>query len=185
MSMYLPMALKDNLAALELIRRLVIGMNTNKGFTLIELLIVIVIMGITASFALLAFGDFGGSKRIFFSAEQLANTLRLAQQQSLLQSRTMGMHIDNQGFQLLVFQNNIQWESLPNKGIYKPYFFPKNTVIKLYTMYQTTPKMPQIIINPAGEMTPFTLEFGQEKTGPVAVLSGSDNGLVTLSTSSK
>ncbi len=49
--------------------RLVIGMQNRaradlNGFTLIEILVVIVIVGITLSFALLAFGDFGSERRI-------------------------------------------------------------------------------------------------------------------------
>jgi general secretion pathway protein H len=149
----------------------------------IEILIVIVIIGITIGFALIAFGDFGASKRILFSAEQLANTLRLAQQQSILETNTMGLRIDNSSYQLVKFQNSSQWESPHNKGIYKIFYFPKNTIITLKTRNKIVQRGPQIIINSSGDMTPFTLVLGTSQEKPLVILTGSPNGTITLSTS--
>ncbi len=44
--------------------KLVIGMKNHKGFTLIEILIVLMIIGITLSFAILSFGDFGEGRKV-------------------------------------------------------------------------------------------------------------------------
>ncbi|WP_045095333.1 GspH family T2SS minor pseudopilin variant LspH [Legionella fallonii] len=156
-------------------------MNTHKGFTLIEILIVIVIIGITIGFALIAFGDFGESKRILFSAEQLASTLKLAQQQAILETSTLGLRIDNNSYQILKFQNSSTWAPLPNKGIFKITYFPKNTVITLKTSNKSSPGYPSIIINSSGDMTPFTLGFGTNKETIMTLLIGNHNGSLTFS----
>lgn len=166
-------------------RRLVIGMSKNKGFTLIEILIVIVIIGITLGFAMIAFGDFGGSKRILFSAEQLANNVRLAQQQAILETNTYGLIIDNNSYQILKFQNETNWQSVSEKGIFKTWYFPKNMVITLKTYTKPTRGIPPIIINSSGDMTPFTLGFGTNKENTLTVLTGSQNGTLTFTASPK
>ncbi|HAU0871584.1 TPA: prepilin-type N-terminal cleavage/methylation domain-containing protein [Legionella pneumophila] len=174
--MSLLMGQQDNLAEQGLMRKLVTGMTTHKGFTLIEILIVIVIIGITLGFALIAFGDFGESRRIQFSAEQLANTLSLAQQQAILESSTLGLKIDNTSYQILKFQDQAGWNPISNKGIFKLYNFPKNVVISLKTNQKHTRGYPAIIIAPSGDMTPFTIEFGTDKEKWIAKLTGSHNG---------
>lgn len=161
-------------------QRLVTGMSVNKGFTLIEILIVIVILGITVGFALIAFGDFGESKRILFSAEQLANNLRLAQQQAILESSTMGLRIDNVSYQILKFQNSSEWKVISNKGIFKINYFPKNTVITLKTSSKPAQGTPAIIIHSSGDITPFTIVFGTSKEEVVTTLTGSHDGTITF-----
>ena len=157
-------------------------MTTNKGFTLIEILIVIIIIGITIGFALIAFGDFGESRRILFSAEQLASTLKLAQQQAILETSTFGLRIDNNSYQILKFQNPSNWVPISNKGIFKITYFPKNTVITLKTSNKTSPGYPPIIINASGEMTPFTLGFSTNKETVMTMLIGNHDGGLTFST---
>jgi general secretion pathway protein H len=103
-------------------------MRNNKGFTLIEIMIVIVIIGITVGFALISFGDFGESRRILFAAEQLMHTMRLAQQQAILESATLGLRIDNTGYQVLQLQNNSDWSPISNKGVFRATYFPQKYI---------------------------------------------------------
>lgn len=164
-----------NPAEQELMLRLVIGMNINKGFTLIEILVVIVIIGITIGFALITFGDFGESRKILYAAEQLEKTLRLAQQQAILENSTLGLRIDNNSYQILKFQNSSQWRPL-SKSLFKPHYFPKDMRITLKTHFKTNLNEPPIIINPSGETNAFTLTFGTNKEHSIAVLIGKTNG---------
>lgn len=161
-------------------RKLVTGMINNRGFTLIEIMVVIVIIGITIGFALIAFGDFGESKRILFAADHLMNTLRLAQQQTILETSTLGLKIDTTGYQFLQLQNNSHWSPLSNKGVFKMTYFPKNTSIKLNITNSPTQDAPTIIFNPSGDMTPFTLTFGSTKENKIAVITGHRNGDLEL-----
>ncbi|MBI2785151.1 MAG: type II secretion system minor pseudopilin GspH [Legionella longbeachae] len=148
----------------------------NQGFTLIEILIVLVIIGITFGFALIAFGDFGESRRIKFAAEQLANTLRLAQQQAILETSTLGLRIDNMSYQILQLQNNARWKPLSKTGIFKMTYFPQDTIITLITNNHTPKGYPAVIINSSGNMTPFSLKFASSKESNLALLIGKQNG---------
>ncbi len=153
---------------------------SHQGFTLIEILIVLVIIGITFGFALIAFGDFGESRRLLFSAEQLVNTLRLAQQQAILETSTLGLRIDNTGYQILQLNNNAQWKPISDKGVFKMTYFPQDTHITLKTINSTPIGAPSIIISSSGELTPFTLNFGNKKDNNLAVLIGKRNGDLTF-----
>ena len=155
-------------------------MTDNRGFTLIEILIVIIIVGITAGFAMLAFGDFGASRRILFAAEQLVNTLRLAQQQAILESSTLGLRIDNTSYQILRFENSSNWTAIANKGIFKLTYFPQNTLISLTTNNPTLKGFPPIIINSSGDITPFTLNFGTNTEPSLTVLKASPDGTLSF-----
>ena len=160
-------------------QKLVTGMRNNRGFTLIEIMIVIVIIGITVGFALIAFGDFGESKRIQFAAEQLVNTMRLAQQQAILETSTLGLRIDSKSYQVLQLQGS-QWSPMSNKGIFKIINFPHNTLITLHASHRATIGTPPIIITASGDMTPFTISFGSTKEGQLVVLTGTRNGDLKL-----
>ncbi|WP_018576877.1 GspH family T2SS minor pseudopilin variant LspH [Legionella shakespearei] len=157
-------------------------MTTNRGFTLIEILIVIVIIGITVGFALIAFGDFGESKRILFAADQLGNTLKLAQQQAILEHGTLGLKIDNTSYQILKLHNASEWKPISNKGVFKVHYFPHNTVITLKTNNKASVGAPSIIIGSSGDITPFTLDFGINKENTIVTLTGSANGTLNFIT---
>lgn len=156
-------------------------MKANKGFTLIEILVVIVIIGITIGFALIAFGDFGGSKRIIFAGEQIQNTLRLAQQQAILENSTLGLKINNQGYQVLRFQN-AQWRTGSSKHIlFKPHTLPKDMIVTIKSNQKGSTE-PSIVINSSGETNEFTLTFGTKTAPNLAVLTGTDNGELSFKT---
>lgn len=170
----------DNPAAQGSMLRLVTGMSANKGFTLIELLIVLVIIGVTIGFAFLAFGDFGASRRILFSAEQLVNTIQLAQHQAILENSTLGLQIDSQGYQILKFHPPASWKPIGNKGIFKTVYFPDNTEIVLKTNSGLIRKTPGIMIDSSGEIYPFALTFRTHKEGIVTTLTVNQNGQLIL-----
>lgn len=151
------------------------------GFTLIEILVVIFIIGITLGFALMAFGDFGEKRSIIVAAEQFTNYVKLVQQQAILETSTLGLNINPQGYQVVRFQAPASWSPIHKKSIFHQQHFPKGLVLSLKnTNHQ--PGMPAIIINSSGDMTPFTLDFGTVKQASIVTVMGMHNGAIISKT---
>jgi len=167
----------------ELMRKLVIGMQNNRGnlhgFTLIEILVVVLIIGITIGFALLAFGDFGSNRRILMSAEQFVNYVKFVQHQSILETSTLGIRLNQNSYQVLRFEAPSNWQVMPKNSIFHQQQFPDSAIVYFEN---TTDKNgnPQIIINSSGDMTAFKLTVGSSKQAIITRIIGESNGAITL-----
>lgn len=142
----------------------------------------IVIIGITVGFALIAFGDFGASKRILFAAEQFENTLRLAQQRAILTNRTLGLYVDNRSYRIVTFGESNQWQKNTKSALFQTHSFPDTMIIQLKKSHQVTIKTPEIMIDSSGEISPFTLIFSSTHEHNIATLQCSEHGELTLTT---
>jgi general secretion pathway protein H len=150
----------------------------NQGFTLIEILVVILIVGITLGFALLSFGDFGSKRRIVMAAEQFVNDIKLAQQQAILGTDTLGIHIDKTQYEVLRFIPPNHWRAMTH-GFFRPQKFPENTIVTLVNRAIVSSD-PQIIINASGDITPFKLLFSSSNEADIVEVVGEHNGNVMV-----
>lgn len=153
-------------------------MRNKGGFTLIEILVVLVIISITLSLALLAFGDFGASRRTIVAAEQFSSYLKLVQQQAIVEGRSLGIDINNEGYKTYRLVQGSTWQAMPEKSIFHWQHFPNNLVIDLHSTLKNNTRMPDIIISPAGNLTAFKLSFGTTDKPALATLIGKRNGQV-------
>ena len=160
----------------ELMARLEIGMRTRRGFTLIELLIVIVIIGITSSVALLAFGDFGAGRKIIVSAENFSAFVRLLQQRAIMETNTFGITIKNEGYETWRLEKGMSWQLMPAKSPLHWRPFPKRAVVSVHSAIKSSSKSPDIIIDASGDMSAFTIDFGTASDPLVIRLIGESNG---------
>jgi general secretion pathway protein H len=152
-------------------------MHIRKGFTLIEILVVLIIIGITLGFALLAFGDFGSKRKMVVAAEEFVNFVKLIRHQAIVESSTLGITIERTSYQAFRYQFSGGWQPLPKRSIFRTHYFPKNSVISFRSGKQQTPS---IIINSTGEMTPFTLYINSEKNIRYATIIGVHDGSIIL-----
>ncbi|WP_419421013.1 type II secretion system minor pseudopilin GspH [Legionella sp. D16C41] len=159
----------------------VIGMRNKEGFTLIELLVVILIIGIIASAALFSFGDFGTGRRVKLNAEQFRAYIKLVQQRAILEMTTLGININNEGYETFRYSDN-NWQSMPKNSLIFHRFFPKDVVISLQNNLKDRTG-PSIIVTPAGNMTEFRLIFGTPTEPNIVTLTGKYNGVLTLDNS--
>lgn len=158
--------------------KLEIGMSNKRGFTLIEILVVLVIIGITLGFVLLALGDFGAKRRIILASEQFVNYVKLIQQQAILETNTLGVVVVHNTYQAMYFDSSSHWRFFPKSGIFRKREFPSPTEL------QFQPKIvsgngPQIVINESGDMNAFNLRVNVNNE-PVAVIVGHHNGAIVL-----
>lgn len=137
-------------------------MHVERGFTLIEILVVVMIIGISMGFAMLAFGDFGGSRRAIIAAEQLVSYIKLVQQRAILESTSLGIKFNGQSYQTVRWTNN-QWQELSARSIFHPRTFPNNLQVTVHGNNKT--KLPDIIINASGDISTFTIDFATQKEG--------------------
>lgn len=150
-----------------------------QGFTLIEVLVVIVIISMTLTIALFAFGDFGASRKVTICAEQFASYIKLVQQRSILEINTFGIKVNEQGFKTYRFAQQLKWKSMPKQSLFKWHAFPDNLRIQVsvspHSSYQ-----PDIIITPSGDMTPFKITLGTIKNPQLIILNGQQNGNILI-----
>lgn len=140
---------------------------------------VLLIMGITIGFALLAFGDFGSQRRIVMAAEQFINYVKFVQQQASLETSTLGINVNRNTYQVLRFHPPTSWQRMPQKGVFHEQHFPSNAIIRLESDRKNSVN-PQIIINASGEMTAFTLNFSSTNQSNIANVVGEYDGTVSL-----
>lgn len=161
-----------------------IGMRTTKsGFTLIEILVVLVILGITASVALLAFGDFGESRRAQAEAQRFIHKVRLIRHQAILEAITYGMKITPSSYQIFRFSPPNIWTPVTST-LLKPYQFPKKITLYL-NINPTNPTSSAsnknwVVFQASGEITPFRINFGLNKHPNIAHVVADDNGTTYL-----
>lgn len=145
------------------------------GFTLIEILVVIVILGITAGFAMMSFGDFGKRRKIVLAADQFRNYVFLVKKEAILETRTLAIQIKKDNYRVLALNNN-RWQPMQDY-IFKTKKLPNGAVMFL-TVKKQNPAPDMIIVNPAGDMSPFKLQFGHDKQNILVTLTGNRGGTI-------
>lgn len=149
-------------------------MTNSRGFTLLEILVVLVIIGITLSFALPSFGDFGEQRRSVTAAQQFASFVTLVRDEAILESSTLGVRVSREGYEVLRFKEPNTWQTMP-QNLFRYRTFPNYVVVSVKPS-----KKPIIIINATGDMNAFKLTFGSEHKPNIATVVGSINGSVNV-----
>lgn len=132
------------------------------GFTLIEVLIVLVIIGIIAGTVSLSLIR----RPTHFSNADFLNLLKnkilLAQQDSILMNKTLGLALSEEQYQFMDYEDG-QWKPSRQLGLEKKNW-PSEWKIQLsiheslYTpLPQNEPSLPQIIFSASGSITFFKL----------------------------
>ena len=136
------------------------------GYTLIEILIVLFIISIVTSIALLSIGR-NDNKRLASFADELTETISLAEEQALLESTVLGLSISEQRLQFNALSDtngNQRWLPLQTKTL-KQFHVPTGVQLSVEINNAIKPishNDPQIIISASGELTPFTIFIAKQ-----------------------
>ncbi|MGB6976957.1 MAG: type II secretion system minor pseudopilin GspH, partial [Gammaproteobacteria bacterium] len=168
----------------------------NQGFTLIEIMVVVLIIGIAASFAVLRFGDFGQTRRMQNSAMELYLLLHTAQQQAVLQPAIIGWAIKGNGFgfyQFVVADHNASWQPLTHDRLFRFHDLGNKIVLQLRVLNRPQiPGMgsedeqdletivPKLIFLPSGYVTPFVIRIGLRDHPPSYEITGNAAGEIKM-----
>ncbi len=145
------------------------------GFTLLEILAVIVIIGVTISFASLSLSSRAVDERLANEANRLQALLKLAADEAVVQGEEIGFLLASDGYAFYHLEEN-QWAAYA-EGPLRERVLPDG--LKLYLASDESEEfqiplpedddknsdskkkktLPQILLLSSGELTPFALEL--------------------------
>lgn len=152
------------------------------GFTLIEVLVVVTIAAILATLVVLRLGNWSAPTDPASQLQRLAGLIEHHCEQALFQSQPRGVlfSVDGYGFWQAT---SAGWVPLPGEGLSRPRAWLGEPQVELAVEGQrvgleANPTAPQLVCQPLGELTAFTLnlQLGAARAG----LAGEPGGRLAL-----
>lgn len=167
------------------------SLNTRSGFTLIEILVVLVIISIVTTVALVSL-SMNQSRHLENYANDLSQTITLAEEQAMLRPAVLGLQIKHQTYFFAIYNPDAnvekkepQWTPIENSHSLGLHDIPDNIDIQIAV--DGTPIVadedsetegPQIILSTNGDMTPFTIYVGKKGEKPRFLIRGEADGSI-------
>lgn len=148
-----------------------------RGFTLIELLVVMVLLGLLAGIAVTTMGGSNQGRELINEVNRLHAVLRMASQEAIFNNEEIGVIIDSDIYEFLVYQEDEkQWVNA-SQPFLQPYTLPEWISIDFQRegrerkilgdsstsefsgsdVGQSSSKKPQMMLLSSGEVTGFTI----------------------------
>lgn len=155
------------------------------GYTLLELIVVLFIIGLISSVILLRTGTVRFERKTSVYAQQLESFLQICQQQALLQPAIIGILFSTDKYGAYIFEEGTQarWVALAAKdNFWRPREIPSDIALRLTASVAVHAGVisPQIVIQPSGNLTPFSIDIGYVNEPPRYRISGNDAGEIIL-----
>jgi len=168
---------------------------SNRGFTLIEILVVIAIMGIMLGLGMFAFGDGGLSDKLEQESNRLYGLIKLAQEESILNSQELALELTRDGYVFKQLEANEstkknEWVDIYNNRLLRQRTLTAGIELDLNLeneKFQLTKSEPdddeqiiRIFILSSGELTAFNLQLRIGQLEEYFEIEGKENGEIQL-----
>ena len=156
------------------------------GFTLIEVMVVVLIIGITVSFAVLTIGG-GGEDPAETEARRLAAHLDVVREEAILQGRSFGLHFEPDGYQFFILGGE-EWLPVDGDQLLRQRSLPDSLRLELVTEGEQVDffpsrdedededekdaeneDLPQVFFLSSGEVSPFSLSVRPFEGSPYRI----------------
>ncbi len=163
------------------------------GFTLLEVLVVVVIIGILTSMAVISVNVLGGDHEMQQEAERLQAILLQTREDAVLQSRDIGMRLDETGYEFLAYDGRVdRWIAVEYDPLLRARSLPEGLRLSLRLedrnvqlkprapATERDPIQPQVILQASGELVPFDVGFARDGTDEKRRVSGTVEGKIEV-----
>ncbi|HEX9208016.1 MAG TPA: type II secretion system minor pseudopilin GspH [Steroidobacteraceae bacterium] len=163
------------------------------GFTLLEVLVVVVIVGIITTMAVISVNVLGGDHEMQQEAERLQAILLQAREDATLQSRDIGLRLDETGFEFLEYDGRRElWHLIPDDPLLRARTLPpglrlalrlEDRDVKLKPRVAETerdPISPQVVLQASGDLVPFDVIFSRDGTDERRRVAGTLEGRIEV-----
>jgi len=163
------------------------------GFTLLEVLVVVVIIGILTSMAVISVNVLGGDHEMQQEAERLQAILLQTREDAVLQSRDIGMRLDETGYEFLAYDGRVErWNAVEDDPLLRARSMPEGLRLSLRLEDRNVqlkprqpatdrdPILPQVILQASGEIVPFDVGFARDGTTEKRRVSGTIEGKIEV-----
>ena len=163
------------------------------GFTLLEVLVVVVIIGIITSMAVISVNVLGGDHEMQQEAERLQAILIQSREDAMLQSRDLGLRLDESSFEFLEYDGRTErWRPVLGDPLLRERTLPSGLRVQLrledrdvqlkprQPATERDPIYPQVILQASGEIVPFDVIFSRDGSDEQRRVTGTVEGRVEL-----
>jgi general secretion pathway protein H len=161
------------------------------GFTLLEVLVVVVIIGIITAMAVISVNVLGGDHEMEQESRRLQAILTQAREDASLQSRDLGLRLDETSFEFLEYDGRTErWRAVQGDQMLRARTLPaglrmalrlEDRDVKLKPRQPETernPILPQVILQASGDLVPFDVVFSRDGTDELRRVSGTVEGRI-------
>jgi general secretion pathway protein H len=156
-------------------------------------LVVVVIIGILTSMAVISVNVLGGDHEMQQEAERLQAILLQTREDAVLQSRDIGLRLDETGYEFLAYDGRVaRWIAVEDDPLLRARSMPEGLRLALrledrdvqlkprQPATERDPIQPQVILQASGELVPFDVGFARDGTDQKRRVSGTIEGRIEV-----